>query len=79
MPEDSAAQFAYQQGAAEVPRPWSKYSEGASAHAKAKAAEAAEAAEPAAKVSVREEKKKRKLKHGAPEGAQGTSYGLQTL
>ena len=54
-----------------MPRPWSKYSEGASAHAKAKAMEAAEKAEPPAKVSVREEKKKRKLKHGVPEGAQG--------
>ena len=52
-----------------MPRPWSKYSEGASAHTKAKAADAAEKAEPV-KVSVREEKKKRKLKHGAPEGVQ---------
>ena len=64
-------QYAYKQGTSEVPRPWSKYSEGASAHAKVKAAEAAEKAElEPVKVSVREEKKKRKLKHVGAEGAE---------
>lgn len=58
-----------------MPRPWSKYSEGASAHAKVKAAEAAENAElEPAKVSVREEKKKRKLKHANAEGADKLSH-----
>ena len=52
-------QPAYQHGTGAAPRPWSKYSEGTSAHERAQPKE-----EAPAKKSVREEKKKRKLRHG---------------
>jgi len=61
-------QPAYQQGTGAAPRPWSKYSEGASAHDRAQPKE-----EAPAKKSVREEKKKRKLRHG------GEPAGMLTL
>ena len=58
-------QPAYQHGAGAAPRPWSKYSEGTSAHERVQPKEVAPA-----KKSVREEEKKRKLKHGGdPAGA----------